>query len=219
MDKGVLQQFIEWIIHNGGLYVLLLVIFVETGVFFCFFLPGDSLLFAAGFYVDELAKQFFDVNYSVIILLIIIAAILGNTLGYWFGYKVGPLLYQRKDSFFFKKKHLIRAHDFYEEYGKATIFLGIFLPIVRTFAPIVAGIVKMDKKTFMLFNIIGSSCWVAAMILGGKFLQGWMLQKYRFDLKNHVDVIVIGLAALTLLPVLFKVFLHKKKPNDTPIAN
>ena len=97
MDKGLIQQFIEWIIHNGGLYVLLLVIFAETGLFLGFFLPGDSLLFAAGIYTNELATEFFNVHYSVVILLVIIASILGNIVGYWFGNKTGPVLYERKD--------------------------------------------------------------------------------------------------------------------------
>jgi membrane-associated protein len=115
MDKGIVQQFIEWIIHNGGLYVLLSVVFAETGLFVGFFLPGDSLLFAAGLYTNELAEDFFNVHYSVIILMVIIASILGNMVGYWFGRKTGPMIFQKKDTFFFRKKHLIRAKDFYDE--------------------------------------------------------------------------------------------------------
>ena len=160
MDKGLVQQFIEWIIHNGGLYVLLLVIFAETGLFVGFFLPGDSLLFAAGIYAQDLSNAFYGVHFSVIIILVIIASVLGNTVGYWFGYKYGSQLFERKDSFLFRKKHLLKAKDFYEKYGKATIFIAKFLPILRTFAPIVAGIVKMEKPAFTLFNILGSCAWV-----------------------------------------------------------
>src|SRR3569833_1946988 len=152
MDKGLIQQFIEWIIYHGGLYVLLLVIFAETGLLIGFFFPGDSLLLAAVIYTTELSKSFFDVHYSVIILLVIIASVFGNMAGFWFGNKTGPLLYERKETWLFKRKHLVRAHEFYEQYGKGTIFLAKFLPIVRTFAPIVAGIVKMDKKTFHFYN-------------------------------------------------------------------
>lgn len=212
MEKGFIQQFIEWIIHNGGLYVLLLVIFAETGLLLGFFFPGDSLLFAAGIYTDELANEFFGIHYSVIIILVIIASILGNMAGYWFGNKTGPLLYQRKDTWLFKKKHLMRAHDFYEQYGKGTIFLAKFLPIIRTFAPIVAGIVKMDRKTFYFYNIIGSICWVSSMMLGGHFLQKWVENKYGYSLKDHIEAITIIIILITTLPVIYKLVFGKKKP-------
>src|SRR3954470_8942144 len=217
MDKGIIQQFIEWIIHNGGLYVLLLVIFAETGLLLGFFLPGDSLLFAAGIYVNKLSANFYNVHYSVIILLIIIASVLGNMAGYWFGNKTGPVLYERKETFLFRRKHLIRAHDFYEKYGKATIFLAKFLPIIRTFAPIVAGVVKMPKATFTLYNILGSIIWVTTMVLGGHFLENYVLNNYGFSLKEHIDVIAIIIIAVTTLPVLFKLFLGKKETVDTKV--
>ena len=95
MDKGFVQQFIEWIIHNGGLYFLLFVVFAETGLFVGFFLPGDALLFAAGMFVEDLAAEFFDVHYMVVVMLVIVASILGNLVGYWFGNKTGPLLFER----------------------------------------------------------------------------------------------------------------------------
>ena len=211
MGKGFIQQFIEWIIHNGGLYFLLFVVFAETGLFVGFFLPGDSLLFAAGFYINELAHEFFDVHYAVIIIMIIIASFLGNLVGYWFGYKTGPLMYERKETWLFRKKHLIRAKEFYDQYGKATIFLAKFLPIIRTFAPIVAGIVKMERKTFVFYNIIGSICWVSAMVLGGHFLQTWVMTRFNFDLKQHIEAITIGIILVTTLPVLYKLFFVKKK--------
>jgi Uncharacterized membrane-associated protein len=211
MGKGFIQQFIEWIIHNGGLYFLLFVVFAETGLFVGFFLPGDSLLFAAGFYINELAHEFFDVHYSVIIIMIIIASFLGNLVGFWFGYKTGPLMYERKETWLFRKKHLIRAKEFYDQYGKATIFLAKFLPIIRTFAPIVAGIVKMERKTFIFYNIIGSICWVSAMVLGGHFLQSWVRTRFNFDLKQHIEAITIGIILVTTLPVLYKLFFVKKK--------
>lgn len=210
MEKGIVQQFIEWIIHNGGLYVLLLVIFAETGLFLGFFLPGDSLLFAAGLYIQELAQEFFGLHYSVIIVMIIVASVLGNIAGYWFGYKAGPLLFERKDTLLFRKKHLIKAKEFYEQYGKATIFLAKFLPIIRTFAPIVGGIVKMNRSTFIFYNVLGSICWVTSMILGGHFLQSWVQSKYGFSLKDHIEGITIVIIVITTLPVLFKIFFGKK---------
>lgn len=211
LQGGLVQRFIEWIINNGGLYLLLFVVFAETGLFVGFFLPGDSLLFAAGIYISDLAAEFFGLHYSVIILLVIIASILGNLVGYWFGRKTGPLLYERKESFLFRKKHLVRATDFYHDYGKATIFLAKFLPIIRTFAPIVAGIVKMDRKTFVFYNILGSICWVASMMLGGHFLQSWVLSEFGFSLKDHIEAITIGIILITTLPVLYKLFFGKKK--------
>src|SRR5438309_9949859 len=104
MEKGFIQQFIEWIIHNGGLYVLLFVVFAETGLFVGFFLPGDSLLFAAGIKMNELSASFYNVHYLVIILMVAIASVLGNVVGYWFGYKTGPLIYERKETWLFRKK-------------------------------------------------------------------------------------------------------------------
>ncbi|HEY9342098.1 MAG TPA: DedA family protein [Hanamia sp.] len=211
MEQGIIQQFIEWIIHNGGLYVLLFIVFAETGLFVGFFLPGDSLLFAAGLYTNELAQDFFNVHYSIIILMVIVASILGNMVGYWFGKKAGPLLFEKKDTFLFRKKHLLRAKEFYEEYGKGTIFLAKFLPLIRTFAPIVAGIVKMKPSTFNFYNIIGSIAWVSSMMLGGHFLQGWVLRKFDFSLKDHIEAIALVIILITTLPVFYKIFFGKKK--------
>jgi len=220
-DKGFIQQFIEWIIHNGGLYFLLFVIFAETGLLVGFFLPGDSLLFAAGIYVDELAQDFFGGSYVFIILLVIIASVLGNIVGYWFGYKTGPYLYERKETLLFRRNHLLRAKKFYEKYGKTTIFLAKFLPIVRTFVPIVAGMVKMNKPTFIFYNIIGSICWVSSMMLGGYFLQSWVLKQWGYSLKDHIEAITIGIVLVTTLPVLYKLFLGKRDEpeNDPPVSN
>lgn len=222
LQGGFIQQFIEWIIQNGGLYLLLFIVFAETGLFVGFFLPGDSLLFAAGIYISDLAKQFFNMHFSVIILMVIVASVLGNMVGYWFGRKTGPLLYERKETWLFRKKHLIRATDFYHQYGKATIFLAKFLPIVRTFAPIVAGIVKMDRKTFVFYNVIGSIAWVCLMMLGGHYLQTWVLRQFNFSLKDHIEGITIAIILITTLPVAYKLFFAKKSiapvdPTNKPL--
>ncbi len=220
MDKGFVQQFIEWIINNGGLYVLLLVIFAETGLFVGFFFPGDSLLFAAGIYMNDLSKEFFDVHWSIIMVMVMIASILGNMAGYWFGRKTGPLLFERKDTWLFKKKHLFRAKDFYDKYGKGTIFVAKFLPIIRTFAPIVAGVVRMEKGSFLLYNIFGSVAWVASMMMGGYFLQEWTEKKFGYSLKDHIEAIAIIIIIITTLPVLYKLFFSKKHPvNPTDITS
>jgi len=214
-DKGFIQQFIEWIIHNGGLYFMLFIIFAETGLFVGFFLPGDSLLFAAGIYMTDLAREFFGLHWIFIIILVTIASVLGNYVGYWVGRKTGPLLFERKETWLFKRKHLVRAKDFYDHYGKGTIFLAKFLPIIRTFAPIVAGIVKMDRKTFVFYNIIGSICWVSSMMLGGYFLQSWVEKRFGYSLKDHIEVITIIIILITTLPVLYKLFFGRKKENPT----
>jgi membrane-associated protein len=219
LQGGIVQRFIEWIINNGGLYVLLIVVFAETGLFIGFFFPGDSLLFAAGIYISDLAKEFFGFHYSAIILLVIIASVLGNIVGYWFGRTTGPLLYERKETFLFRKKHLVRATDFYHDYGKATIFLAKFLPIIRTFAPIVAGVVKMDVKPFIFYNIVGSICWVSSMMLGGHFLQSWVLSQFHFSLKDHIEAITIVIILVTTLPVLYKLFFGKKEKATQTITN
>lgn len=224
--QGFLQTFIDWIIDYGGLYMLLLVIFAETGLFVGFFFPGDSLLFAAGIYADELSKKFFgipkteDISFGLphitIILMVIIASIVGNLVGYWFGKKTGPLLYERRETWIFKRKHLVRAAEFYNQYGKGTIFLAKFLPIIRTFAPIVAGIVKMEWRTFVFYNIIGSVAWVSSMMLGGYFLETWVQRKFDFSLKDHIEVITICIILVTTLPVLYKLFFAKKSIVPPP---
>ena len=210
MEKGFIQQFIEWIIHNGGLYVLLFVVFAETGLFVGFFLPGDSLLFAAGIYLEELSSELFGWHYMFVIILVVVASILGNMVGYWFGRKTGPLLYERKETWLFRRKHLMRAKDFYDHYGKGTIFLAKFLPIIRTFAPIVAGIVKMHWPTFLLYNVLGSIAWVFSMMLGGHFLQTWVQNEFGFSLKDHIEGITLAIVLVTTLPVLYKLFFGKK---------
>ncbi|MEZ5047016.1 MAG: VTT domain-containing protein [Chitinophagaceae bacterium] len=207
----------EWYIKMGGLYMLLFVIFAETGLFVGFFLPGDSLLFVAGIYAEDLAKDFFGVHYFFIMILIALAGILGNYVGYWFGKKSGPFLYQRKDTFFFKKKHLNTAKEFYEKNGALSIIGARFLPIIRTFAPIVAGIVNMDFKKFTLYNIVGSVSWVFSMMLAGKFLQQFILNKFQFDLKDHLEVIVIGIILVTTLPVIAKFILSGRKQKSSEV--
>ncbi|MBW8684262.1 DedA family protein [Chitinophaga rhizophila] len=198
----------QWIIDHGGLYLLLMIVFAETGLFIGFFLPGDSLLFVAGIYVNLLSASFYDVPFVVIMLMIAVAGVLGNYVGYWFGRKSGPLLFNRKDTFFFKQKHLYQAKEFYEKYGGGAIFLARFLPIIRTFAPIVAGIVQMEPKRFMFFNVVSSFCWVFSMMLAGHYLD-----KAFPTLKDHLELIVIILIVITTLPVVIKLFFGKSKPS------
>lgn len=207
---GFLNNLVKWILSNGGLFVLLFVVFAETGLFVGFFLPGDSLLFAAGVYLRTYPEGFYHLHYLIVVLLIILASVLGNMVGYWFGLRTGPLFFNRKDSFFFKKKHLYRAKEFYDQYGKSTIFLAKFLPVIRTFAPIVAGIVKMNSGVFVLYNILGSAAWVLSMVLGGYFLEAWVKREFGISLTDYIELIAIGIILITTLPVLYKLFFSKK---------
>jgi membrane-associated protein len=209
----------QFYIEIGGLWLLLFVIFAETGLFAGFFLPGDSLLFVAGIYSQDLASQLVYssnefVDLLVLWIIISAAGVLGNYVGYWFGRKSGPFLYQRKDSFLFKKKYLIRATDFYNQYGGWAIVAARFVPIIRTFAPIVAGIVQMDKKKFTYFNIIGCAAWVFAMLFAGHFLYKWVFNNFQIDLKQHLEVIVILIVAVSTIPIVYKFFFAKDKTDS-----
>ena len=209
----------QFYIEFGGLWLLVFIIFAETGLFAGFFLPGDSLLFLAGIYSRDLAAQVipFSNEYTDLIILWIIistAGVLGNFTGYWFGKKSGPFLYERKDTFFFKKKYLLKAHDFYNRYGGWAIVAARFVPIIRTFAPIVAGIVQMPKKKFIYFNFIGCVAWVFAMLFTGHFLYKWVLNKFNIDLKEHLEMIIILIVVVSTAPIIYKFFFAKDKTNS-----
>lgn len=201
------EKLAELVMNNGGLYLVALIIFAETGLFVGFFLPGDSLLFVTGLMIANSQSPTNNdfVNLIYWIILITVSGVIGNIVGYWFGKKTGPLLFERKDTLLFKKKHLHQAKDFYDKKGGSAIILARFLPIVRTFAPIVAGVVHMDKKKFFTFNILGCIAWVTSMTLSGYFLgeNEWV--------KHNFEKIVIGLIVITTGPVLLKMFLPQKK--------
>lgn len=206
----------QFYIEHGGLWLILFVVFAETGLFVGFFLPGDSLLFVAGIYSANIANEVLPtgneyLDLFVLMILIAAAGIAGNTVGYWFGKKVGPSMYGWKENMLFKRRYLQEAHDFYEKHGGGAIVIARFIPIVRTFAPIVAGIVEMERKKFVLFNIIGCVAWVFSMLFAGHFLQKWILAEFNFDLKQHLEVIVLGIVLVTSGPVLAKLILSKKK--------
>ncbi len=208
----------QFYIEHGGLWLLLFVVFAETGLFFGFFLPGDSLLFVAGIYSAPLVSQIFVtdsewLNLGILFVFISVAGILGNYIGYEIGKKVGPAMYDWKDNLLFKKKYLVQAQEFYEKHGGRAIVIARFIPIVRTFAPIVAGIVVMDKKKFVYFNVVGCLAWVASMLCAGHFLQAWILKQFQFDLKNHLEVIVLGIVLVTTLPVIINVITHRSKKS------
>ena len=198
-----------------GLYIVLFIVFAETGLLAGFFLPGDSLLFLAGIYSRDLIQNFVHIeadfiNVTLLSLLIALSGVLGNMVGYWFGAKSGYYLFKKEDSFWFKKKYLLQSKDFFEKYGGKAIIFARFLPIFRTFAPIVAGIVSMDKKKFMFFNILSSFLWSFILVFSGHYLYGMFLNKFGIDLKEHIEWIVIGIILISTFPVFMK--LVKKRP-------
>jgi membrane-associated protein len=210
----------EFYIQNGGLWLFLFIVFAETGLFAGFFLPGDSLLFVAGIYSTELAAEVYNTgndffNLVLIATLVVIAGVVGNSVGYWFGHKSGPYLFKRKDTFFFKKKHLFTAKEFYDKNGGAAIIFARFIPIIRTFAPIIAGIVNMDKKKFMFYNVVGCIAWAVSMLFAGHYLYKFFLSQFNFDLKEHLEVIVLGIVLVTTLPVILKLVRGGKKQDPS----
>jgi membrane-associated protein len=180
-DPGAI---VAWAGYPG----LTLIVFLETGAL-VFFLPGDSLLFMAGLYAGK-----GDLSLVALFALLIPAAIIGDAVSYTIGAKAGPAIFNRPDSRFFKPQHLRTAHDFYERHGGKAIILARFMPIVRTFVPVVAGVGKMPYLRFASFNVIGGSSWVVSMILAGFFLGRYEL------VRKHIELMVVGIIVLSLIP-------------------
>ncbi len=205
----------EFYIRLGGFWLVLFIIFAETGLFVGFFLPGDSLLFISGIYSVELITETFGstgsdlMDTTILSLAVALAAIVGNEVGYFFGRKAGPGLYKRPDSLFFKKKYLYQANDFFQKHGSLAVIMARFLPIVRTFLPIVAGIVKMDKNRFLRDNIIGGLLWSFSLIFAGHYLDKVFIDRFGIDLKEHLEYIILILVLFTTLPVILKIIFGK----------
>jgi membrane-associated protein len=195
------------IIRKGGFYLLLVVIFAETGLFFGFFLPGDYLLVLAGLLC---AAGIVDVPIYTLVISLIIAGVLGNYAGYWFGYRTGPVLFKRNESLFFKKRYVTLAEEFYAKHGGMALVLGRFFPIIRTFAPIFAGVVKVNFKKFTIYNLIGSITWVSTLTLAGFFLG----RKYPDEIKFYLKYVILGLILITSIPLLFA-YLKKVLSKET----
>jgi membrane-associated protein len=188
------------LIEAVGLIGIILIIFAETGLFFGFFFPGDSLLFTAGI----LASQGF-LNVYALVIGCILASILGDSIGYWSGKKYGRKLFERDSGYFFKKKRLYDAEVFYEKHGKYAIIIARFVPVVRTFAPIVAGIGSMHYRTFISYNIIGGIFWASLMILMGYFM-GQVIP----DPDKYILPIAFLIILISFLPIFFKILKNKK---------
>jgi len=202
----------NWIMAHGGLYIVVFIVFAETGLFAGFFLPGDSLLFIAGMIIAQTVSPEVAPVLSLLywVTLITAAAIIGNFVGFWFGKRSGEVLMKRKDSWLFKKKYLIQAKEFYEKKGGGAIMIARFLPVVRTFAPIVAGMVNMDFKKFSFYNIIGAIAWTGSIVSAG-----FLLGEYKV-VQDNLDKIIIGIVVITTAPVLIKMIAGRKKKETLP---
>ncbi len=186
---------VQGIVQVGGPLLVCTIVFVETGLFFGFFLPGDSLLVTAGVFA---ATGHLDL--APLLLLASLCAVAGDQVGYWIGQRAGEALYRRDDSFFFRKKHLQRAHEFYEKHGAKTIILARFIPIVRTFAPPVAGAAKMKYRRFFAFNGVGGVLWVWGMVLVGYFLSSAIP-----NVDRHIHIVIAVVIFLSILPAVIEV--------------
>ncbi|MSP39683.1 MAG: DedA family protein [Deltaproteobacteria bacterium] len=192
---------VESLVRIGGIAGLTVIVFVETGLLIGFFLPGDSLLVTAGLFAAR-----GDIELLPMILALSIAAVVGDTVGYNIGRRSGPKLFSRADSLFFNKKHLITTKEFYDRHGPFTIVIARFVPIVRTFAPVVAGIGAMEYKRFLSYNVAGGIGWVLSMVLGGYFL-GQMIP----NIHKNIDKVILVVIFLSLLPIIIKVAREKMK--------
>ncbi len=193
---------VEDLIRYGGLLMVCLVVYGNTGLFFCFFLPSGAVLFAAGVFA---ATGQLHENVFLISSLLITAAVLGNLTGYWFGRKAGLSLYRRKDSRFFRKQYLIRTEEFYSKRGKLALVAGFFLPIIRTFSPIIAGIIRMNFRRFIAAIAFGSIIWITSFVFAGYFLGS------RPWLKPWLKYIVIAVILFITVPLVIRIVRELRK--------
>lgn len=202
----------DWLVARGGLYLVLFIIFAETGILLGFFLPGDPLLFISGVIIANLSVGAANPILTLLywMALISTAAILGNFVGYWCGKFFGHRLLKMKDNWLFKKEYIHKAQAFYEKRGGGAIILARFLPIVRTFAPIVAGIVEMDFKKFALYNVLGGMIWVVSLVALGYLLgeNPWV--------QRNLEYVILAIVLLATAPVVVKLFRSKKKAVAVP---
>jgi membrane-associated protein len=196
------KVIIETLLAKGGLFVytgLILIVFAETGLAVGFFMPGDSLLVVAGLFAAA-----GKLNLAILLSTLFVAAVVGDAVGYYTGARLGPRLFKRKKSFLFRPSHLQKAHAFYEKYGGKTIIIARFVPIVRTFAPIVAGAAEMPYRRFVIFNVVGGFLWVTSMTLAGYFLGSLLKSRFGVNLEDNIELVVIVVVLLSLLPAVIE---------------
>ena len=183
---------VEGLIRWGGTFLVCFIVFIETGFFVGFFLPGDSLLVTAGVFAGA-----GHLPIGTLLTLVTLCAITGDQLGYWIGRSAGNALYRREDSFFFRRSHLRRAHDFYEKYGGKTVILARFVPIIRTFCPPVAGAAQMSYTRYLSYDIFGGVFWVGSMILGG-----YLLGRSVPNINQRIHWVILVVVFLSILPAI-----------------
>jgi membrane-associated protein len=193
----------EQIIQTGGLILILLIIFAENGLFFGFFLPGDTLLFTTGLLCST---GHFDVSIYLLLVSISGAAFLGSSFGYYFGERAGKTLLHRKENLFYKRKYLDSAQAFFERHGGFALIMGRFLPIIRTFAPIFAGMTKFEYSKFLYYNILGGTVWVFIMLLGGYFLGLFVPES-----ATYIEYLILGIVIITWIPVVITYLKERKR--------
>jgi membrane-associated protein len=192
--------------------ILFAIVFAETGLLVGFFLPGDSLMFTVG-----VAAGAGILDYPTVLVVMMAAAILGDSFGFLLGVKTGPRIFNREDSRFFHKRHLVRTHEFYQKHGGKTIIYARFVPIIRTFAPYVAGVGRMDYKRFVAFNVFGGIGWVFSLTTLGYLLGNQPL------VKNNFEKVILLILFLSILPVLLEIVKHKlaarkRRPEEVPVG-
>ena len=201
---------VKGLVAWGGYVGLTAIIFSETGLLVGFFLPGDSLLVTAGLLASQAG---FGLNPFLLGGLLTVASILGNMVGYWVGKFSGPLLFKREESLFFKPKYLKQAHDFYEKHGGKTVIIARFMPIVRTFVPVVAGAAGMDYGRYTLYNVVGGVAWIWSMIFTGYFLG-----RYIPGIDRHIEKVIIIVIALSLMPGAIHWWKARRATGDGPTS-
>jgi len=205
---------VQGIVRWGGLIALVAIIFSETGLLVGFFLPGDSLLVTAGLFCTSAnPDQAPLLNIVTVNLAVMAAAIVGDTVGYWIGAKSGPRLFSREQSLLFSKKHLLRTKEFYERHGGKTIIIARFMPFFRTFAPVVAGIGRMNYRRFVSFNVVGGVAWTLSMTL-----LGFTLGKIYPPITKQIDKLIIVIIAVSLIPGAIGWLSNRKKAKDPAVA-
>ena len=195
---------IDDLVRFGGLFILCLLVYGSTGLFIGFIIPSGAVVFAAGLY--SAAGELKETIVTVCALLTI-SSVLGDMTGYWIGRQAGPALYKRKDSKFFKKQYLVKTEQFYDKYGRIALMAGFFLPIIRTFSPVIAGIVKMDFRRFALSSVLGSSLWIVSFALAGYFIGKQPL------LKPWLTYIVLGFILVVTVPLVIKIIREIRKAS------
>jgi membrane-associated protein len=206
MRSLVLASFLnpQSLLESGGLVLLGAIIFAESGLLIGFFLPGDSLLFVGGFLASDAGGNQLPAL-PIVAAVAFVAAVIGDQVGFWFGRKVGPSLFNRPDSRLFKQQHVVKAHAFFERHGAKTIMLARFVPVVRTFAPIVAGVGNMHYRTFVVFNLLGGLLWAVGLTTLGYYMG-------QIDVvKNNIELAIVAVIALSLLPVAIEIIKHRRE--------